>query len=311
MNSNTTSNALVPAARPHYDALAAMIRLVSDAVPSLETKRSYAIGLAQFHQFCGQRNFPFNRASVHAWRTTLENENLSASTINVRLAAVRKLAREAANNGLLDSETAAQIEKVKSIKQRGNRMGNWLNRDQAQKLIEAPDSSTLKGTRDRALLALLVGCGLRRAELASLTFEHIVQRDGRWVILDMTGKGGRIRTVPVPAWVKAAIDHWAEAAGISSGRIFRSLDQGLGESLSEVAVWKIVAAYGEQIGVTIQPHDMRRTCAKLCRRAGGELEQIQLLLGHASVQTTERYLGTRQDLENAPNDRLGLKWRKE
>ena len=63
--------------------------------------------------------------------------------------------------------------------------------------------------------------------------------------------------------------------------------------------------------MNVKPHDARRTCAKLCRAAGGELEQIQLLLGHASIQTTERYLGTKQDLTNAPNDRLGLGWRSE
>lgn len=302
---------LIPRAAPHYDALAAMIKLVVDSVTSPHTKRSYAQGLAQFHQFREAHNYPFNRASVHAWRTSLENENLAASTINVRVAAVRKLASEAANNGLLDPQIAAQIESVKSIRQRGQRMGNWLNREQAQKLIQTPAGTTIKGRRDRALLALLVGCGLRRAELAALNFEHIQQRDGRWVIVDLKGKGGRIRTVPMPGFVKAAIDLWSESAQINSGRVLRSLDKGLGDSLSEVAVWKVVAHYGEQIGVVIQPHDMRRTCAKLCRRAGGELEQIQILLGHASVQTTERYLGTTQDLENAPNDRLGLKWRDE
>ena len=57
----------------------------------------------------------------------------------------------------------------------------------------------------------------------------------------------------------------------------------------------------------VAPHHCRRTCAKLCRAAGGELEQIQMLFGHASVQTTERYLGTRQDLVNAPNDGIKLK----
>lgn len=299
---------------PHYDALAAMVKLVMDAVSSPQTRRSYAIGLAQFHAFREAHNLPFTRYAVHAWRISLEQENLAGSTINVRLAAVRKLAREAAANGLLDTEIAAQIEAVQGIRQRGQRMGNWLNREQAQRLINAPAADTLKGKRDRALLALLVGCGLRRSELAALNFEHIQQRDGRWLIVDLRGKGGRIRTVPMPAFVKAAIDCWSQTAEFYQGRVMRSLDRKngwLGESLSEPAIWKIAAHYGEQIGVTIQPHDLRRTCAKLCRRGGGELEQIQLLLGHASVQTTERYLGTRQDLENAPNDRLGLKWKNE
>jgi integrase len=78
--------------------------------------------------------------------------------------------------------------------------------------------------------------------------------------------------------------------------------------MSEKVVWQMLKSYVVAAGIPdIAPHDMRRTCAKLCRAAGGELEQIQLLLGHSSVQTTERYLGTKQDLAHAPNDAIKLK----
>jgi site-specific recombinase XerD len=81
-----------------------------------------------------------------------------------------------------------------------------------------------------------------------------------------------------------------------------------GESLSEKVIWQLLPQYARAAGIPrIAPHDLRRSCAKLCRAAGGELEQIQLLLGHASVQTTERYLGTRQDLVHAPNDGIKLR----
>ena len=103
----------------------------------------------------------------------------------------------------------------------------------------------------------------------------------------------------------------AEAAGIVEGRVLRSLNPGrgtMGSSLSPQAVFAVVAAYGRRLELRIQPHDLRRTCAKLCRAGGGELEQIQLLLGHASIQTTERYLGVKQDLVHAPNDRIGVRW---
>lgn len=80
-----------------------------------------------------------------------------------------------------------------------------------------------------------------------------------------------------------------------------------GQGLTEKVVWHVVERYAAEAGLAnIAPHDLRRTCAKLCRAGGGELEQIQLLLGHASVQTTERYLGTRQNLADAPNDHTGL-----
>jgi integrase len=157
---------------------------------------------------------------------------------------------------------------------------------------------------------VLLGCGLRRSEVAALTFGHAQQRDGRLCIVDLVGKHGRVRTIPMPAWTKVAIDAWATAAGISAGPVFRPVNRG-GQAqetaLNEKVVWQLLQRYTAAAGVPgIAPHDLRRTCAKLCR-AAGELEQIQLLLGHASVQTTERYLGTKQDLVHAPNDGIKLR----
>src|SRR5262249_31004888 len=87
-------------------------------------------------------------------------------------------------------------------------------------LLNAPDATTNKGLRDRAILAVLLGCGLRRSEVAALTFKHIQQRDGRWCIVDLVGKHGRVGTVPKPTWVKVAVDAWATAAGITDGPVF-------------------------------------------------------------------------------------------
>jgi len=157
---------------------------------------------------------------------------------------------------------------------------------------------------------VLLGCGLRRSEVATLKFAHIQQRDGRWCIVDLKGKHGRVRTMPMPAWVKVAIDAWTAITELSDGSVFRPLnraDRIGGERLGEKVVWQMLRQYAEAVGVRgFAPHDLRRTCAKLCRAAGGELEQIQLLLGHASVQTTERYLGTKQDVVHAPNDAVKL-----
>jgi integrase len=228
----------------------------------------------------------------------------------VRLCAVRKLAVEAADNGLLSPELAAGIVRVKGVKRIGVRVGNWLSLAEAQNLLSAPNIATAKGRRDRGILAVLLGCGLRRSEVAALTFGHIQQRDGRWCIVDLVGKHGRVRTAPMPTWVKMAIDAWASSAGLESGYVFRRANRGgrvEGERLGEKVIWQMLQQYAERIGVAgLAPHDLRRTCAKLCRAAGGELEQIQLLLGHASVQTTERYLGTKQNLIHAPNDGIKL-----
>ena len=151
----------------------------------------------------------------------------------------------------------------------------------------------------------------RRSEVAALTLAHIQQRDGRWCIVDLVGKHGRVRTAPMPTWVKVAIDAWTCPAGLGAGHVFRPVNRAgciTGDRLGEKVVWQMLRQYATAAGVPgIAPHDCRRTCAKLCRAAGGELEQIQMLLGHASVQTTERYLGTRQDLVHAPNDAIKLR----
>jgi site-specific recombinase XerD len=286
--------------------------LVLDSVSSPITKRVYNMALEEFMAWFQQGLRPgFSKATVSAWRVSLEERRLGSSSIIIRMSAIRKLAAEAADNGLLAPELAAGIRRVKSAKTQGIRVGNWLSLRQAQALLSAPDITTLRGLRDRAILAILLGCGLRRSEVAALTFTHLQQRDGRWCIVDPIGKHGRVRTAPMPTWVKVAIDAWSSPAGAIEGYLFRLVNRadrvkigGLGEKV----VWQLIKPYAEAAGVPgIAPHDLRRTCAKLCRAGGGELEQIQLLLGHASVQTTERYLGTKQDLVHAPNDAIKLR----
>src|SRR6266852_5210769 len=259
--------------------------LVLDSVSSPITKRVYNLGLDEFFEWFGREaRTGFTKATVSAWRVALEARGLGSISINVRITAVRKLAVEAADNGLLAPELAAGIARVKGVKSKGVRLGNWLSMRQAQALLNAPDTATTKGLRDRAILAVLLGCGLRRSEVAGLTFGHIQQRDGRWCILDLVGKHGRVRTIPMPTWVKVAIDSWTLAAGLDEGHVLRPVnraDQAQGERMSEKVVWQLLQPYATAAGVPgIVPHDLRRSCAKMCRAAGGELEQIQLLLGH-------------------------------
>jgi integrase len=123
-------------------------------------------------------------------------------------------------------------------------------------------------------------------------------------------KVGTFRTIPVPQWVKARIDDWTQASGTTSGRLFRSINKNgvvWGEGLTEKVVWYVVKNFAKTVGIEkVAPHDLRRTCARLCHVSGGELEQIQFLLGHVSVETTERYLGCKQKIRDAVNDRLGI-----
>jgi len=285
--------------------------LVLDSLPSPHSRRAYGAALEHFYRWSAANGWPsFNKATIQRYRAALDEQNLAPSSINVRLSALRKLANEAADNGVFAPELAAAIGRVQGARRHGTRTGNWLTPGQAEQLLALPDRSTHRGKRDRVLLCLLLGCGLRREELARLSVDHIQQRDARWVLVDLIGKGQRVRTVPMPAWTKLAIDEWMLAAGIPRGRLLRAVNKGdriVGDRMTAQSVFEVVAKYGRRIGVEIAPHDLRRTFAKLAHQGHAPLEQIQISLGHASIQTTERYLGIQQDLTDAPCDHLGLR----
>ena len=285
-------------------------RVVLDGVTAENSKRNYALALDELSSFCVERQEPVSRTLILAFRAAMLDRDLSASTINVKLSAVRKLITEAKRAGVVGAEEAAQMTDIPNVRQQGTRLGNWLTKDQAKDLLAVPDRSMMKGKRDYVILALLVGCALRRNELAQLDVETIQLREGRWVLADLCGKGRRIRTVAVPMWVKQGINAWMTAAGIEEGRLLRRVTKAgkpKGDVLSDWAVWSVVEQAAKEIGIEhFGAHDLRRTCAKLCRKAGGDLEQIKFLLGHSSIQTTERYLGSEQELAVAVNDSLGL-----
>jgi site-specific recombinase XerD len=287
------------------------IQAVLDSLDSPHSRRAYERHLREFIVWYQLRDqTALNKAIVQRYAAELREAGLSAATINQRLSAIRKLAVEASDNGALDAQIANGIKSIKGIRQEGIRTGNWLAKQQAQQLLDAPDTNTLKGLRDRAVLALLLGCGLRRAEASNLTFDHIQQRDGRWVLVDLLGKRNKLRSVPMPAWTKAAIDEYAGSAELRSGILFRPINKGgrvTGERMTEQAIYNVVLQYADKISIgKIVPHDLRRTFAKLAHKGGSGLDQIQLSLGHGSIQTTERYLGIEQDLTDAPCDHLGL-----
>lgn len=170
---------------------APIIQLVTNALDSEHSRRAYTRALTLFLEWHSSHGNPvLNKATVQAYRQHLQDTNLSPASINQHLAAIKTLAREAVDNGLLDHTLLSGIENVKGIKREGQRAGNWLSREQAQKLLLAPDCTTPKGLRDRALLAVMLGCGLRRSEVVALTFDHLQIRDDRPVIVDLVGKGG-------------------------------------------------------------------------------------------------------------------------
>ena len=197
-------------------------RAVLNTLGSDQSKRAYEFGIDDFVAwYCSEPRLAFSKTVVLRYRLDLEARRLAPATINLRLAAVRRLAYEAADTGLLTPDLAAGIRRVKGAKRIGVRLGNWLTAEQSRALLQTADVQTVKGRRDRAMLALMLGCGLPRGEVANLRLDHIQQREERWVIADLEGKAAHIRTVPVPDWVKATVDSWVATAPVTGGKLFR------------------------------------------------------------------------------------------
>lgn len=309
----------------------AVIDLVIQSVDSPHSKRAYSRALLDFLDWYEANGRPgFAKATINAYRQTLLQSGKSRSSINQALSAIRKLAVEAADNGLVPPTLAYGIERVKGVKQEGVRSGNWLTQEQAELLINTPVQQwrqdkipLLKAVRDQAILALMIGTGLRRAEAAGLEWRHIQQRDGRYAIIDLVGKRGRIRSIGIPPWVKQVLDNWQKHTGLRYGRIFRALNkdgQLAGKvktkggyrtdgNLTPQAIYNIVTDYVKLAGFTnthgeptVAAHDLRRTAAALALKGGADLRQVQQMLGHASLMTTERYLEPMRNLQVTAGD---------
>jgi integrase len=253
------------------------------------SKRTYGFAIDDFISwYCSEPRLAFGRTVVLRYRYELESRQLAPATINLRLAAVRRLAYEASDNGLLSPDLAASIRRVKGAKRLGIRLGNWLTPAQGKKLLNAPDRTSVKGKRNYAMLAVLLGCGLRRSELIRLSVTHLQQRDEHWAIIDLLGKGGHVRTVPVPAWVKLAIDAWVASAGIEAGLVFRCVSKAghvWGDGISEKVVWWVVREYAKLAGIDVlAPHDLRRyaECRIMPNHSNRAARARLLVVGHAA-----------------------------
>src|SRR4051795_6031928 len=150
----------------------------------------YDCGTREFIEwYCSEPRLAFNRIVVTRYRIFLEQAHYASSTINLRLAAVRRLAYGAADAGLLSPDLAAGIRHVKGARKHGVKIGNWLTAQQGKDLLRVFDRGCLRGKRDYAMVAVLLGCGLRRAELAALSVHDLQQREEHWVFAGLVGKG--------------------------------------------------------------------------------------------------------------------------
>ena len=287
-----------------------LVRVVLNSLPSASSKRVYKMAIRDFLSFWESQGKPaLDKLFLQTYIAHMQDEEVGEASINLRLAAIRKLAREAVELQIWPEKVPAVFASVKNIPQRGRRTGNWLSLEQSQQLINTPDASTNIGLRDRAMLAVLIGCGIRRQELTKLKPGQLQLRDSRWVIADLIGKRNKARTVTVPGWVKQAIDVYIEACDIQSGRLFQAMSKSGNiqhEYICGETVRDVVYKYAKQCGLDISPHDLRRTYAKLAHKNGAKIDQIQLNLGHHSLATTQVYLGNELDLRNGPGDFLDI-----
>ena len=230
--------------RPTLPELDQPKKSVLNSLASLQSRRSYQHAMDEFIEwYCSEPRLALNRGIVLGYRLQLEAKKLAASTINVRLAAVRRLAYEAADTGLLSPELVAGIRRVKGVPQLGRRVGNWLSAAEAEHLLSGFGTQTLRDKRDLAIVSLLLGCGLRRSEVVALKVGDIQRREDHWAIIDLVGKAGHVRTVPVPSWVKGAIDAWTQSASVVTGKLFRAVRKNgkvWGDGITQNVIWYVV-----------------------------------------------------------------------
>jgi site-specific recombinase XerD len=293
----------------------AMTATTLDGLDSEHSRRNYKRALLDFWRWYGERPAPICRATLQRYRAEMIAGGVKAGNVNFRLAAIRRMLREAADNGVISETAVRSAVTVESVKTEGQSTGRRLTRRQAESFINSLPAETMSDLRDRALIALLLLSGLRRGEVAALDVEHLEMVDARWTLRNIVGKRGKMRTVAIPSIVKTMVDAWLTAAHISAGRVFRPINRGgnlSGDSMSAEAIRQIVERARQkanQAGADIPEiatHDLRRTYARLAREAGAPLEQIQFSLGHASIKTTERYTSMEQNFHSAPCDVIGL-----
>lgn len=173
------------------------------SLPSPHSRRAYTRQLSIFLQ----SGRPLNREGVQSHIAWMRDSGSGSTSINHTVSAIRLLAREAHARDQLSDRDLYSIETVRGASRRGSRLGNWISLDELRRLLDAAGEGDM-GTRNQAILAVMAGCGLRRSEVCSLTWDMWQQREGRWVWVDVQGKGNKMRSVPCPAWAAEYVNAW-------------------------------------------------------------------------------------------------------
>lgn len=271
------------------------------------TYDNYAPVVLDFQQFMSENPERNPSLAVSNYKNHLKNQGLTPRTINKKLSALRTFFQAQMTLGHISVEVYQAVKNVPNIKVQGRKYGRRLNLETAKELINTPDKTTLLGKRDRVVLGLLLGCGLRRSEVVKVTWDQLYFTGTTWIIRDLVGKHNRTRSVAIPDWVIRLLNEYVpnwQYAFKREGKIVVSFFNGTKRnrgSMSTQAVLDIVKTHAHKIGIEVTAHDLRRTYAALAREFGGveAMTTIQQQLGHSSIQVTEMYIGEELNFDKA------------
>lgn len=266
---------------------------------SSRTQKEYTRAIESYWQYSGGR---LDRETVQAYAAREKARGIAAVSVNQQLSAIRTLAKEAGMRGLLDHQTAYGIAQVANEKKHGQKLGNWLTEEQAIRLVQS-----IKGQRDKALVGLLLGAGLRRTEALLVKWAHIQYREGR-MVAEIHGKGNKPRVIAIPKWAEVELLRLKEQSYLGQDMAGAYVFGGI----SGQRIYEIVVNWAKKAGYEFSPHDLRRSFARIARNKGASLESIQAQLGHSSIVTTSLYVGQTEHIKpgeaacdrwNVPNEK--------
>lgn len=268
------------------------------------SKRKYLATIREYLEYVEGNPQSQPAVSFSNYLGWLRDKGLNGSTINVKRVEIRRFYEWAAKVGLVGESDYIKVKSVKTTHTSGSKRGNWLTKNQLRCLLEAPDRATIVGRRDRAILSILIGCGMRRDEITHLKWNQLIRQGNVWIFQNVSRKHGRMQgAIVVPAFVKTALDEY-NPEGKGNEYILVSYDRhgNARDKMTAQTVYNTVRKYTAQCGFDgIAPHDLRRSWARSAKDSGLELSQIQLTMGHESITTTQHYVNEIMDLEAIAN----------
>lgn len=271
--------------------------LVVERGLSDNTVQAYRRDLLRYQEYLDSRGIgslaEVTRVDVEEFRRHLDHIGLAPASVTRCVVAVRNLHRFAVGSGQLQADVTAGM----SPGTRSRRLPKALSMDQVESLLAAPDTSTVEGLRDAALLELLYGTGARVSEVCALDVDDIRPvLDDPDLGLRLIGKGDKERIVPLGSYAAKAVDAWLIRgrpawAEIGNGEHALLLNT-RGRRLSRQSAWAVIRRAGEAAGLDVEhlsPHSLRHSYATHLLDGGADVRVVQELLGHSSVTTTQIY----------------------